>query len=260
MAPWLSNEILTQVSTAVDPLAVQDYGGDTILRLSERPEDHLLMNSESLKKCSNWFQPRGEWDLYGDSGPANTLTAFDPLTNEYFPIYNYYMSVFIEEEHGLWLLHSDMGPLSSGLAPCMAICFDGEERSRKCTYSGPIIDTEMTTNFVEEKLESRLLKLLEEAKFLVETAIGQASYDLSVGRSKKPVRGEVEFWTNCLLDESDVPWNGHGQKYTPVILKEEVTAPFRKDWGDVVGVDVMKEMEVRWLFQQLTLGVGIFDT
>lgn len=148
MAPWLSNEILTQVYTAIDPLAVQEYGGDTTIRFSERPEDHLLMNSKSLKKCSKWFQPRGDWELYGDTGPTNTLISFDPLTNEYFPIYSYYMSGFIEEGYGLWLLHSDMGPFSSGLAPCMAICSDGEERSRRCKYAGPIVDTQLTTNFV----------------------------------------------------------------------------------------------------------------
>ncbi|KAE9966747.1 hypothetical protein BLS_006819 [Venturia inaequalis] len=148
MAPWLSTEILNQVYTTIDPLAVQEYGGDTIIRFSERPEDRLLMNSKSLKKCSNWFQPRGDWELYGDTGPTNTLTSLDPLTNEYFPIYSYYMSGFIEEGYGLWLLHSDMGPFSSGLAPCMAICSDGEERSRKCKYAGPIVDTELTTNFV----------------------------------------------------------------------------------------------------------------
>lgn len=148
MAPWLSNDIMTQVSAATNPPVVKKYGGDTVVRLSERPEDHILMNSKALKKCSNWFQPRGDWELYGSSGPANTLTVFDPLTREHFPIYNYYMSGFLEGEHGLWLLHSYMSPYSSGLAPCMIISPEGWERSPKCKYAGSVSHTDLTTNFV----------------------------------------------------------------------------------------------------------------
>lgn len=146
MAPWLSNHIFIRVSMAINPSAVQEYRGDSIASLSERPEDHFLLNSKSLKKCTDWFQPRGNFELY--NGPANTLEGFDPLTKEEFPIYTYYMSGFLEEKHAMWLLHSDVSPYSSGLAPCMDICPEGDERSRKCKYSGPIIDTDMTTNFV----------------------------------------------------------------------------------------------------------------
>lgn len=64
----------------------------------------------------------------------------------------------------------------------------------------------------EGKLESRLIILLKEAKSLVLISLKEASFGLRLRRSKepvKPVKGrEVEFWTNCLLDRSDMPWYG----------------------------------------------------
>lgn len=84
-------------------------------------------------------------------------------------------------------------------------------------------------------------------------------HDLKVGRAKKRVRGKVEFWTNCLLDQSDMPWYGQRPKYEKVDLEEEGVPSFRRDWGDVVGIDIREEINVRWLFQHLTPGVGIFD-
>lgn len=110
----------------------------------------------------------------------------------------------------------------------------------------------------EEQLESRLLQLLKKAKSLVDIAMRQASFDLNARRPKMPVRGKVDFWTNCLLDQSDMPWDNQGQSYAPVDVEKDVIPPSR-NWGDVVGFDVREEVHVRWLFQQLTPGVGIFD-
>lgn len=43
-------------------------------------------------------------------------------------------------------------------------------------------------------------------------------------------------------------------------MKEEEIVPlFKREWSDVVGVDIGEEVKIRWLLQYLTPGVGILD-
>lgn len=57
-----------------------------------------------------------------------------------------------------------------------------------------------------------------------------------------------------------MPWYGQEPKYEPVDLVEEEIVPlFKREWSDVVRVDLGEEVKIRWLFQYLTPSVGIFD-
>lgn len=71
-----------------------------------------------------------------------------PVINEAMLIYNYFLSGFIEEKKGVWLLHTDMSGDAKQSGLCMAICSKGEHRSHVCKYSPSIISTNMTTHFV----------------------------------------------------------------------------------------------------------------
>jgi hypothetical protein len=163
MAPWLSNNIITRVCLAIDPPAIREDQGDILVRLSERPEDHLLLKSSSLKECTEWFQHHTEWESYG--GPIDTTTIVDPVTMKHVTIYNYYMSGFLEGGKAVWLIHNDVSSDSSDSAPCLSIRTEDEYHSYRYTYSGPIIDTDLTTNFVDHTSNQQWSWIYDEWNF-----------------------------------------------------------------------------------------------